>query len=75
MAVPGSHEQNFVAERIPEYVVDIGRPIDLKETRPAGVCPIQTNVEEKAQLGKLLRRVFPKVLNHLCWISLVIVLS
>jgi hypothetical protein len=45
LAVPGSHEQNFVAERISEYVVDIGRAIDFKETRAAGVCPVQTNVE------------------------------
>ena len=65
MTVPGGHEQNFVAEGIPKYVVDIGRPIDFKETRAAGVWSFQqTSVEQKAQLGKLLRRVFPKVFNH-----------
>lgn len=64
MAIPGSHKQNFVAERIPEYVVDIGRPIDLKETRVAGVCPLETSVEQNAKFGKLLRCVFPGVFNY-----------
>jgi hypothetical protein len=53
-----------VAERIPKYVVDIGCTIDFKETSAAGICPTQTNVEQKAQFGKLLRRVLPKVFNH-----------
>ena len=48
-----------------EYVVDIGRPIDFKETRAAGVWSFQqTSVEQKTRFGKLLRRVFPKVFNH-----------
>ena len=29
LTVPGGHEQNFVAEGVPKYVVDIGRPIDF----------------------------------------------
>jgi hypothetical protein len=65
LVVPGSHQQNFAAEGIPEHIVDIGRAIDFKETRATGVCPVQTNVEQKAQLGKLLRRVFSKIFNHL----------
>jgi|HubBroStandDraft_4_1064222.scaffolds.fasta_scaffold65019_3 hypothetical protein len=36
LAVPGSHEQNFVAERIPEYVVDAGHTIEFKEARAEG---------------------------------------
>jgi hypothetical protein len=40
-AFPGSHEQHFASERITEYVVDIGRAIDFKETRTADVCPVQ----------------------------------
>jgi hypothetical protein len=63
LAVPNSHEQKFVAERIPEYVVDVSRAIDFKETRTTGVCPAQTSVEQKAQLNKLLPRVMPQILN------------
>ena len=64
LAVPDSHEHNFVAERVPEYVVDVGRAIDFKETRTAGVCPVQTSVEQKAQLCKLPRRVMAQIFNH-----------
>jgi hypothetical protein len=63
-AVPGGHEQNFVSERITEYVVDIGRAIDFKETRAAGVCPVQPSVDQNAQFGELLRLVLPQVFNH-----------
>lgn len=63
-AVPGGHEQNFVSERITEYVVDIGRAIDFKETGAAGVCPVQPSVEQNTQLGKLLRLVLPQLFNH-----------
>ena len=62
-AVPGGHEQSFVSERITEYVVDVGRTIDFKETSAAGVCPLQTSVEQKAQLCKLPRRVMPQLFN------------
>lgn len=65
LAVPGSHEQNFVAKRVSEYVVDIGRAFDFKETRAAGVCPVHASVEQKTQLGELLRRVFSEVFNLL----------
>jgi hypothetical protein len=61
--VSDCHEHNFVAERIPEYVVDVGRAIDFKETRTAGVCLVQASVEQKTQLGELLRRVFSEVFN------------
>ncbi len=65
LAVPGGYEQNFVAEGIPEYVVDIYRSVDFKEIRAARIRPVrQTSVEQKAQLGELLRRVPPKVFNH-----------
>lgn len=65
LAVPDGHEQNFVAGGIPEYVVDIDRSVDFKETRAARIRPVrQTSVEQKAQLGELLRRVLPKVFNH-----------
>jgi hypothetical protein len=68
LAAPGSHEQNFVVERIPEYVVDIGRPIDFKESRAAGVWSFrQTSVKQKTQLGELLRHVFSEVFN-LRWV-------
>ena len=63
--MPGCHEQNFVAEGIPEYVIDIGRPIDFKETRAASVWSFrQTSVEQKTQFGKLLRCVFSEIFNH-----------
>ena len=63
-AVPDSHEHNFVAEWVPQYVVDIGRAIDFKETRAAGVCSVQASVEQNAQLGELLRLVLPQVFDH-----------
>jgi hypothetical protein len=44
LAVPGSHEQNFVAERISEYVLDTGRAIEFKETWAVDVCPAQANL-------------------------------
>jgi hypothetical protein len=65
LAVPRGHEQNIVAGGVPEYVVDIGRAIDFKQTRATGVRPVrQTSVEQKAQLSKLLRCVFSEVFNH-----------
>jgi hypothetical protein len=55
-----------VAEGIPQYVVDIGRAIDFKETKAAVVRSVrQTSVEQKTQLGELLRRVFSEVFDHL----------
>jgi hypothetical protein len=66
LAIPGGYEQYFVAEGIPEYVVDVGRSIDFKETGAAGVRSVQqTSIEEKAQLSKLLGRVFPEVFNYI----------
>ena len=65
LAIPGGHEQNFLAGGIPEYVVDIDRAIDLEESGAARVRPVRkTGVEQKAQLSKLLRRVFPEIFNH-----------
>src|SRR4029077_7104923 len=65
LAIPGGHEQHFVAEGISEYVVHIGRSIDFKETGAAGVRSVQhSSIEEKAQLSKLLRRVFPEIFNN-----------
>ena len=64
LTVPSGHEQNFLAEGIPKYVVDIGRAIDFKETRVAGVCPVQPRVEQNAQFGELLRLVRAQVFNH-----------
>ena len=58
-AFPGSHEQHFASERITEYVVDIRRAIDFKETRAADVCPVQPSVEQDTQLGKVFRLVLP----------------
>jgi hypothetical protein len=59
LRVPSSHEEHFASERITEYVVDIGRAIDFKETKTADVCPVQPSVEQNTQLGKLLRLVLP----------------
>ena len=69
MTVPSGHEQNFLAEGIPKYVVDIGGAIDFKETKVAGVRSVrQTSVKQKTQFGELLRRVFSEVFNHLRWV-------
>jgi hypothetical protein len=66
LVIPGGHERYFVAEGISEHVVDIGRSIDFRETGAAGVRSVQqTSIEEKAQLSKLLRRVFPEVFNYI----------
>src|ERR1700730_10245036 len=65
-AIPGGYEQYFVAEGIPEYVVDIGRSIDFKETGAARVRSVQqTSIEENAQLSKLPRRVFPEIFKYI----------
>ena len=74
-AFPGSHEQHFASERITEYVVDIGRAIDFKETRTADVCTIQPGVEQNTQLGKLFRLVLPELFNHLRSVYLFIFLG
>jgi hypothetical protein len=66
LTVPSGHQQNFLAEGITKYVVDLGRAIDFKETKVAGVRPVrQTSVEQKAQLSELLRGVFSEVFDHL----------
>jgi hypothetical protein len=65
LAVPSGHKQNFVAEGISKYVVDVGRAIEFKETSAARIWPFrQTSVERQTQFGKLLGRVFPKILDH-----------
>jgi len=75
LTVPGGHEQNFVAEGVPKYVVDIGRAIDFKETSAAGVCPVQPSIEQNAQFGELLRLVRAQVFNHSRWVCLFIFLD